>query len=76
MRIATLDDDDAQTQAIARLLTDEGHVCWSFRAARPLISALRQETFDLLVLDWNLPDLTGVEVIDCCLLYTSDAADE
>ncbi|RYG03986.1 MAG: response regulator transcription factor [Caulobacteraceae bacterium] len=64
MRIATLDDDDAQTQAISRLLTDEGHVCWSFRAARPLISALRQETFDLLVLDWNLPDLTGVEVIN------------
>lgn len=64
MRIATLDDDDAQTQAISRLLTQEGHVCWSFAAARALISALRQETFDLLVLDWNLPDLSGVEVID------------
>lgn len=64
MRIAVLDDDDAQTQAISRLLTEEGHVCWTFGAARALIAALRQETFDLLVLDWNLPDMTGVEVID------------
>jgi len=26
--------------------------------------ALRQETYDLLILDWNLPDLSGLEVLN------------
>lgn len=64
MRIAALDDDPTQTDAISRLLTDEGHTCRCFNAARLLVSALRQETFDLLILDWNMPELSGLEVID------------
>ena len=56
MRIAALEDDDAQREAIARLLVSGGHNCQCFQLATPLIAALRRETFDLLVLDWNLPD--------------------
>ena len=63
MRIAALEDDDAQREAIARLLVSGGHNCQCFHLATPLIAALRRETFDLLVLDWNLPDMSGLDVV-------------
>jgi DNA-binding response OmpR family regulator len=64
MRIAILDDDDAQIDALSLLLTSASHSCKSFRASKPLLNALRQETYDLLILDWNVPDLPGIEVLN------------
>jgi DNA-binding response OmpR family regulator len=58
-----LDDDAAQVEAVVRLLSNSGHNCISFNAAKPLIAALRRETFDLLILDWNLPGMSGLETI-------------
>lgn len=63
MRIAILEDDDVQLEAIRGLLTAAGHHCHAFTASKALLRALRQETFDLLILDWNLPDLPGIEVL-------------
>jgi DNA-binding response OmpR family regulator len=63
MRIAVLEDDDVQLRAICRLLTSAGHHCHPFASSRSLLRALRNETYDLLVLDWNLPDLPGIEVL-------------
>jgi len=63
MRIAALDDDPAQLEAVERALTEAGHSCQTFPLAKALVAALRRDTFDLLVLDWNLPDMTGIETI-------------
>ena len=63
MRIAALDDDPVQLDSVERVLTQAGHRVQAFALAKPLIAALRRDTFDLLVLDWNVPDLTGVETI-------------
>jgi DNA-binding response OmpR family regulator len=63
MRIAALDDDAAQVEAVVRLLSNSGHNCISFNTAKTLITALRRETFDLLILDWNLPGMSGLETI-------------
>jgi DNA-binding response OmpR family regulator len=64
MRIALLDDDDAQIEAVSNLLTSGGHSCHSFCTSNALLRALRNETYDLLILDWNVPDLPGVEVLN------------
>lgn len=70
MRIAVLDDDPAQlsylVHALGRQLEmgDEIVSCCPFSKGETLRRSLRQETYDLLVLDWNVPDLDGVELLN------------
>jgi DNA-binding response OmpR family regulator len=63
MRIAVLDDDPAQTDFVCQTLTAAGHTCYAFAKGGELVRQLRRETFDLLVLDWNVPDMAGDEVL-------------
>ena len=63
MRIAVLDDDPAQTDFVGQTLTAAGHTCYAFTEGKALKKRLQRETFDLLVLDWNVPDISGEEVL-------------
>jgi DNA-binding response OmpR family regulator len=63
MRIAVLDDDQAQTDFVSQLLTAAGHTVYAFQEGKVLKKRLQRETFDLLVLDWNVPDLSGEELL-------------
>jgi DNA-binding response OmpR family regulator len=86
MRCAVLDDDKAQTELVSKLLADAGHGCEVFHQGRTLINRLRQDTFDLLVIDWNMPGMSGIEVLETVrqgqhatlpvLMITSRADDE
>jgi DNA-binding response OmpR family regulator len=86
MRCAVLDDDRAQTELVAKLLADAGHGCEVFHQGRTLINRLRQDTFDLLIIDWNMPGMSGIEVLETVrqgqhanlpiLMITSRADDE
>lgn len=62
MKIAILEDDSAQAAMVAEVLRSAGHICIVFISGRDLVSKVRQETFDLLVLDWNVPHVSGLEV--------------
>lgn len=64
MKIATLEDDPIESKLIQRVLTDAGHECTAFATGQSLIDALSYQTFDLLILDWHLPDMTGKDVIE------------
>lgn len=63
MNIASLEDDPDQAQQILRVLSDAGHACRNFSLGRDLLSALRTEPFDLILLDWHLPDIDGNAVL-------------
>jgi len=63
MRIAVLEDDPAQAAFAIEVLSAAGHGCHEFSKGRALVHALRRETFDLLVLDWGIPDMTGKDVL-------------
>lgn len=62
-RIALLEDDAAQSDLVAEWLAAEGYQCRAFSRGRALQSVLAHETYDLLILDWNLPDISGDEVL-------------
>jgi len=63
MRIAILEDDPAQTELLTSWITDAGHEAYCHATGAGYLDALRHETFDLLIVDWNLPDITGPEVL-------------
>ncbi|MGC6331510.1 response regulator transcription factor [Rhizorhabdus sp. FW153] len=63
MRIAVLDDEPAARAYVTQTLIEAGHFAYEFPNARTLITKLRQDTFDLVILDWNMPDKSGPEII-------------
>lgn len=63
MRIAVLDHESDQLALISQAITGLGHECHTYAEGLQLLHTLRKQTFDLLVLDRNLPDICGLEVV-------------
>ncbi len=63
MRIAIADDDLDVRDFIRTALTEAGFSCVVLTNGRDVVSELRRDTFDLLLLDWNMPGMSGLEVI-------------
>ncbi|HEX2197814.1 MAG TPA: response regulator transcription factor [Burkholderiales bacterium] len=63
MRIAYLEDDSDQAALVRRWLEGAGHVCHHFDRGHGLQRSLASESFDLYLLDWHLPDVDGLQVL-------------
>lgn len=63
MRIAALDDEVCQLEMIRHTMQGIGHECHGFHDGKTLLRELRQQSYDLLVLDWSLPDMEGPAVV-------------
>lgn len=61
MRIAVLEHED--DQALSQAMAGFGHECHPYTEGRILLQDLRRQTFDLLILDWRLPDIPGIDVV-------------
>jgi DNA-binding response OmpR family regulator len=48
---------------MGQLLRADGHLVLELRSGRQMQRALRQESFDLVLLDWEVPDLSGLEIL-------------
>ncbi|ABF11029.1 two-component system, OmpR family, phosphate regulon response regulator PhoB [Cupriavidus metallidurans] len=63
MRIASVEDDTSQAEQICQLLDEAGFECSSFATGSAFLRALRDQAFDLVVMDWQLPDVSGYELV-------------
>ena len=63
MRIAILEDDPDQLTLLTRWLCDDGHDVHAFSSGSDATRHAGRESFDLYVLDWQVPDVSGAEVL-------------
>ena len=64
MRIAYLEDDLAQAEVVRGWLEEAGHSCVHCARGRDFAALLRRDSFDVLLLDWEVPDMSGMAVLE------------
>ena len=63
MRILIVEDEERLARRLARVLDGEGYTAETVGDGRSALARALAETFDLLVVDWMLPDLDGIQVV-------------
>jgi len=63
MYIAIIEDDPSQAKLISVWLEKAGHACKVFPRGKAFIDNATTEQFDLLIIDWVLPDINGDDVL-------------
>jgi len=63
MQVAVLDDDIHQLDLLSHAVQALGYACHRFSTGAALLHALQQASFDLFLIDWELPDMPGLDVL-------------
>ena len=84
-RVLLVDDDDAVRTVLAEFLTHEGYDVTSEASASAGRDAILADgaSYDLAILDWSLPDLSGRELVllaqealpECTILVSTGMAE-
>jgi two-component system, OmpR family, response regulator len=61
-RVLVVDDEPSIVDAVATALRYEGYDVQEARTGREALEAVAREEPDLIVLDWMLPDISGIKV--------------
>jgi len=63
-RVLIVDDDPELRDFLRGELEAEGYRCDTASSGQAALLAIRRQSWDLLLLDWGLPDFSGVEVCE------------
>ena len=64
MKILLLEDDILLNEAISQYLFSEGHDITPVRDGNVCLNILYETTFDLLILDINVPNIDGLSIVE------------
>lgn len=62
-KILTIDDSLSMCKMIEAILVDAGHEVTFALGPKEALEIARQETFDLVLSDINMPDMTGISLV-------------
>jgi DNA-binding response OmpR family regulator len=63
LKIAVLEDDQSMAKMISIFLESADHSSETFNTGEIFIDRVQQNDFDLFLLDWELPDTNGIEIL-------------
>jgi two-component system response regulator RegX3 len=63
MKIALLEDEEHEGKLLREWLHTEGHEVEWLRSGPEMIVALRRRSFDLMLIDWMVPEIDGEKVL-------------
>ncbi len=63
MRIVILEDDRDQADLLVAWLEEAGHQCTVYSDGNAFIRAYNKDSYDIVLLDWMVPNLSGIEVL-------------
>lgn len=63
MNIVVLDDEPSIVQMCVKVLQSQGHAVEGFTSAADALAHLERAAADLLVVDYKMPELTGIDFI-------------
>lgn len=63
MRLLVIEDDPMLGETLRNALKDEGYVVDWITNGKTALTALKDDVFDLMILDLGLPDMDGIQVV-------------
>lgn len=63
IRVGIMEDDLPQAQLMAGWLENDGYEVFHCSTGESFLAHLRENTADILVLDWQLPDCEGIDIL-------------
>ena len=63
IRVALLEDDGTQAELLQHWMKEWGYFCHHFAQSGDLLKNIVSESYDLYLVDWELPDINGNEVV-------------
>lgn len=63
MKIALLEDNPQQAELVCTWLLEAGHTVMHQPDGKSFLKAFKAGIFDLAILDWELPDQTGIDIL-------------
>lgn len=64
MHIAIVDDDPDIAALLMLWLEEESHECTHFASGQDFIKAIRNKNFDIVLLDWIMPEFDGEQTLN------------
>lgn len=63
MKIGLLEDEVEQAKNLKASLVENGHACDFFHTGQSFLYAVTHNSYDLLIMDWQLPDMEGTDAL-------------